>query len=175
MAASNAVDAKIVLPMALASPADVTRLRRGAGDLASYLQKLKLQQEKSGEASESLPRPHSGLLAEFASANDLNLSKINDCRKAETMLTELLTLAPVIHISFASEPSSGFLQKITDWFRVNVNPLTLITVGLQPSVAAGCYLRTTNRYFDLSLRRRLADKRELLINELSELAQNGRQ
>lgn len=161
---------KIVLPPGVTSPADVSRLKRGAGDLADYLQQLTLQKEKTGHASnEPLPKPRTGLLAEFADANDLNLSKTSDCRKAETLLTQLLVVAPVVHVSLASEPSSGILQKITGWFRKNIDPLTLITIGLQPSIAAGCYLRTTNRYFDLSLRKLLLDQRGLLIDRLTEL------
>lgn len=163
---------KIVLPLSVTSPADVSRLKRGAGDLANYLQQLTLQKEKAGQVgNEPLPKPRTGLLAEFADANDLNLSKVSDCRRAETLLTQLLVVAPVMHVSLASEPSSGFLQKITGWFRKNIDPLTLITVGLQPSLAAGCYLRTTNRYFDLSLRKRLLDQRGLLVDRLQELAQ----
>lgn len=156
---------KIILPAGLMSPADVRRLRRSASSLADYLQQLKLK-----NSDEPLPKPSTGLLADFAAANDLNLAKIEDCRQTVTLLTELEALAPVMHISFAKEPSAGVMHRITDWFRKNVHPLTLITVGLQPSMGAGCYLRTTNRYFDLSLRRHLLDGRGLLMAKLEELA-----
>lgn len=159
------VRSEIILPIEVISPADVSRLRRGAGDFAEYLEQL--EHEKAGE---SLPKPRAGLLANFAAANDLDLSKIADCREAVNKLSQLQKLAPVAHISFANEPSNQFMQKITGWFRDNINPLMLLTVGLQPSVAAGCYLRTTNRYFDLSLRRHLQDRRELLINKLEEMS-----
>lgn len=159
-----ALENKIVLPIGLISPADVRRLRRSANDLADYLRQLELK-----NSDEPLPKPRAGLLAEFASANKLDLASVVGCQRAATLLTELSELAPIVHISFADEPSTGALQKILGWFRQNVHPFILINVGLQPSVGAGCYLRTTNRYFDLSLRRRLLDHREILVNQLLEL------
>lgn len=155
---------KIALPEAVISPADVSRLRRGAGDLADYLNQMAI---KNGD--EPLPKPRTGLLADFGAANDLDLSHVEDCRQAVNKLSQLQKLAPVVHISFAAEPSDAFMRKIAAWFRANINPLTLITVGLQPSVAAGCYLRTTNRYFDLSLRKHLIDSRGQLVERLEAL------
>lgn len=156
---------KINLPLEIVSPGDVGRLRRGASDLADYLQQLKLKNNDG-----QLPQPRTGLLASFAAANQLDLSKIEDCRQVVNLLSQLHKIAPVVHISFGVEPSAQFMSKITSWFRANINPLTLLTVGLQPSVAAGCYLRTTNRYFDLSLRRHLLDGRGQLVDKLQGLA-----
>jgi hypothetical protein len=41
-----------------------------------------------------------------------------------------------------------------------------MTVGVQPTIAAGCIMRTTNKYFDFSLRQDFEGKRDLLLEEL---------
>jgi len=38
---------------------------------------------------------------------------------------------------------------------------------LQPTIAAGCIVRTTNKYFDFSLRQDFTDKRELLLKQIA--------
>ena len=48
------------------------------------------------------------------------------------------------------------------WLRREIHPLVLMTVGLQPNIGAGCIVRTTNKYFDFSLRQDFANKRDLL-------------
>ena len=75
--------------------------------------------------------------------------------------------APAIHMSFAADPSSGFTAKIVGWLRANIHPLTLLQIGLQPTIAAGCVVRTTNHVFDLSLRSKFAAQQQLLIDTLN--------
>lgn len=155
---------EINLPEELVSPADVRRLARDAARLADVEQQIKL----GGDVREG--GGGSALLRKFAAANRLDLSKVEGCQQASKLLDRLVAEAPVVHISFASEASDDFIQKISGWFRKNISPLVLLTVGLQPSLAAGCYLRTTNRYFDLSLRQHLESSRGLLAEELEGLA-----
>jgi hypothetical protein len=42
----------------------------------------------------------------------------------------------------------------------------LITIGLQPNIGAGCVVRTTNKYFDLSIKQDFLSKRNLLLEAL---------
>ncbi len=82
------------------------------------------------------------------------------------VLDSLKTSAPIIHISFATEPSVSMLQKLLGWFRTEVHPHLLLKVGLQPDIAAGCIVRTTSRYFDFSLRKNLSQNKKLLVDLL---------
>ena len=72
----------------------------------------------------------------------------------------------MIHISFAADPSAAFTDKIVAWFRENIHPFVLIQVGLQPTIAAGCVVRTANHSFDFSLRQHFTKQRQLLIDKL---------
>src|SRR5690606_10854194 len=77
--------------------------------------------------------------------------------------------APVIHISFPSEASPAFIAKILEWFRTEVHPHVVLHVGLQPELAAGCVVRTTNRMFDFSLRKRFEQSKKKLLESIEAL------
>ena len=70
-------------------------------------------------------------------------------------------------MSFSADPSVTFLTKLMTWLRQEIHPQVLLTVGLQPTIGAGCILRTTNRYFDFSLRQDFANKRTMRWIRLS--------
>jgi F0F1-type ATP synthase delta subunit len=151
------------LPVLVTTPGDIKRLARELKVLDEYMRQQALR--TPGQPMAKLPKT-SRLLDELAAANDLNLLD----EAARHQLTAFLTVtegyAPVVHISFAVDPSSAFLQKIVGWFRQNIHPLVLVRVGLQPSIAAGCTVRTTNKYFDFGLGMRFKQRRDELMKVL---------
>lgn len=151
------------LPALIMTPGDVARLRRELAALEAYLHAAALR--AAGQPSARLPKT-SRLLDELATANNTNLLDAPARERLGLFLEGLASRAPVVHISFAVDPSSAFLQKIVVWFRQNVQPQVLVRVGLQPDIAAGCVVRTTNKYFDLSLRERFLQQRHLLGDAL---------
>jgi F0F1-type ATP synthase delta subunit len=72
-------------------------------------------------------------------------------------------------MSFSADPSPQFTQKLAAWLRQEIHPFVLLQVGLQPNIGAGCVVRTTNKYFDFSLRERFKSKRPLLMEKLKSL------
>jgi hypothetical protein len=155
--------AGITVPAIITSPADVSRLHREVAALDEYLHQENLR--TPGQASAKLPRT-SHLLDELVASNKLNLLEAETRRHLLDFLADVAANAPVVHISFAVDPSAAFLQKIVHWFRQNIHPSVLIRVGLQPSIAAGCVVRTTNRYYDFSLREYFKKSQPLLIKTL---------
>ena len=71
-----------------------------------------------------------------------------------------------MHISFSADPSPLFTQKLITWLRAELHPLVLIQIGIQPNMGAGCVVRTTNKYFDFSLRSRFKEKGAVLTQLL---------
>jgi hypothetical protein len=114
-----------------------------------------------------LPRT-SRLLEDTARTNGLNLLEVKDRQRLTKLFVELKKSAPVLTMSFASDPPPAVVQKLIFWLRREVHPLVLLQIGLQPSIAAGCVLRTPNHYFDFSLRRHFSAHRQLLIDKLRE-------
>ncbi len=155
-----------VLPTSIISSIDVARLEREVESVRGFLEQA--ERRKAGERT-ALPKM-SRMLEEIAEENAVNLLHVDQLQKLEDILKTLKVQAPVIHLSFAAEPTSAFLQKLVSWFRKEVHPLTLLQVGLQPSIAAGCIVRTTNKYFDFSLRQYLTGSKQQLI----ELMEGGK-
>lgn len=159
--------ANFSVPALITSPADVSRLRREVKALDDYMRQQELR--SPGAPSAMLPKL-SRLLHDLTTANGLNLLDVKTRADLAAFLADVATSAPVLHISFAVDPSSAFLQKLVQWLRQNIHPSALVRVGLQPSIAAGCTLQTTNRYFDFSLRQYLQQHRKLLVDGLTKTA-----
>lgn len=146
----------------ITSPADLRRARRELEALDDFLHQSSLRQ---GGKSVKLPNM-SRVLEDLATDSNLNLIKKTDRERLMKFLTLLIDKAPVLHFSFASEPSGAFLSKLVAWLRENIHPQVIVSVGLQPSIAAGCIVRTANRQFDLSLRQSLDNQAEVFIKSL---------
>jgi F0F1-type ATP synthase delta subunit len=91
-------------------------------------------------------------LDQLAKDNNINLLEADERHRLAKALKMAYDQAPTLHISFATEASPKALEKLVVWIRANIHPQALIQVGLQPSIAAGCFLRTANKTFDMSLR-----------------------
>lgn len=154
----------LVLPVAIVGQVDLGRVQREIGRIHTTLQAQAL---RSPGATAELPKL-SQLLDDFVQTNKLNLREVSDRSNAVEFLEDIKNSSPRVHMSFSADPSVQFMSRITTWFRQNIHPTVLITVGLQPGIGAGCVVRTPNKYFDLSLGKSLADNRELLIRRLRE-------
>jgi F0F1-type ATP synthase delta subunit len=107
------------------------------------------------------------LLEAVANVNGLQLLQAEDRKELVAALEQLERSAPRIHVSFAIEATPAFTAKIVGWLRANIDPRVLLEVGLQPSIAAGCVLRTNNKVFDFSLRQHFAEAQGLLSASLT--------
>ncbi len=157
--------AGLQVPALIMTPLDVTRLRRELMALDEYFRQEALR--TPGQTTAKLPKT-SRLLDELIESNRLNLLDATTRQRIIAFLTDVAEHAPVIHISFATDPSSAFLHKIVQWLRQNIHTSMLVQVGLQPAIAAGCVVRTTNKYFDLSLHQRLTQYSAELIKDLKQ-------
>ncbi|HKU18718.1 MAG TPA: hypothetical protein VJP80_05590 [Candidatus Saccharimonadales bacterium] len=161
-AVRNEASAAFVLPILVFGAVEVRRLRRELEALEDFMEQASLRQPGTQPALPRLSRLCEGL----AQDNRLNLLQADHRRALASFLEQLEVQAPRLHVSFAADPSSAFTAKLVGWLRANVHPFALLEVGLQPTIAAGCVVRTTNKVFDLSLRERFADSQKLLLDAL---------
>jgi hypothetical protein len=120
--------------------------------------------------SKNQPLPTLGrVLESLATANNLNLIHAEDRETLKHFLTRLKSKAPMVFMSFPSEAGDDFIAKLLDWFRAEVHPHVILNVGLQPELAAGCTLRTTNKYYDFSFRKRFERSKQKLLEALEVL------
>lgn len=159
------------LPNSVIGHSDITRLQRELEALDDFFTGAKKRSPGAPQATP--PRPTSSL-DQLARDNSLNLLEAGDRGKLQAFLTQLLETAPQLHISFASEPSPQGLDSILVWFRANIHPYALLQIGLQPSIAAGCVLRTNNRVFDMSLRSHLEDQQPYMVQLIQNALRGGK-
>lgn len=150
---------RLKLPLSVIGQVDIARLMRELNGLEDFFVSAKA---RSPGVSMQLPRL-TRLLEQLAKDNSLNLLSQADRAELLQSLKTIYEQAPKLHISFAVEPSPKAFEKILAWIRANIHPDALLQVGLQPGIAAGCMLRTTNKVFDMSLRTNLAKQEPYLV------------
>jgi hypothetical protein len=150
------------LPPLAVGIVDIGRLIRELEAIDETLHQLRL---RHGGGAVKLPKT-SGLLDQVVDKNKLNLLHQDDREELIGFLKMIKQKAPTVHISFSADPSTAFLEKLMIWMRREFHPYILMTIGLQPNIGAGCVMRTTNKYFDLSLKQSFADRSGLLIEKL---------
>ena len=151
----------LVLPVQILTPGDVARLIRELEDLEQFFEEAKIK----GATTKTVPQA-SQALTTFVKENQLNMLHESDRAALKKYLNIIKSKAPVVHLSFATDPKPDFLMKLVAWFRTNADPYVLIHVGLQPNIAAGCILRTTNKYFDLSFKQHFLESKAKLAAAL---------
>ncbi len=154
----------IGLPLSVVGPTDVGRLQRELEAIDNYLREQRLR--VTGETAK-LPKT-SRLMDQTVELNKLDLLQQADRQNLQQYLQMAHTQAPRLHISFGADPTPYFMQKLMFWLRGQIGPNVLVVIGLQPSIGAGCIVRTTNKQFDFSLGKHLAEHRDLLLARLRE-------
>lgn len=152
------------LPIAVSGLVEIRQLRRELEQLEEFVRAEALREAGKQPA---LPRT-SKMLDSFAADNGQQLLQTADRQRLIGLLKKVEETAPSIHMSFAVEASAAFTAKVVSWLRANVHPYALLEVGLQPTIAAGCILRTNNKVFDFSLRHRFEAAQTLLVQSLED-------
>jgi hypothetical protein len=159
----------LALPVNLVGSADLAGILRELNSLEDFFVASKARQPGTPMQPPRITRT----LDSLARSNQYNLLEDSQRKEMANQLIQIRDRAPKVHISFASDPPPKALEKILMWFRTSVHPQLLLQVGLQPNIAAGCVIRTPNKFFDLSLRQYLENQENYLI-ELTKGAVNGR-
>lgn len=154
------------LPVLVFGVVEVRRLKRELEALDEFMRQTAIREPGRQPALPRLSRLMEGLAAD----NDRNLLQEDARQELHEFLAGIEKSAPTIHISFASDPSSAFIAKLVTWLRGNIHPQVLLQIGLQPTIAAGCIVRTPNKIIDLSLRQNLVDQRGKLIEALDAMS-----
>ncbi len=126
------------------------------------------------ESPENASPKATNLLNQIAAANGYKLPEKNNRQHLAQQLTKIRDHAPIVHISFAAEPAPKVTEALLGWLRSNIHSYMLLQIGLQPSIAAGCILRTPNKIFDLSLRAHFEKQKPYLVELIKSAAQGAK-
>lgn len=152
------------LPPTLVSRLDVSRLVTEAERIDNEMTESAVR-EKTGAQAAVAPAMSEQFL-EFLQLNQLTFTASVERSRIVKQLHLLKDRVPVIHMTFAVEADRESLGQLAQWLRQSIHKQAVISVGLQPGLVAGVYLRTPNQVHDLSLKAKLAGSRDLLIKEL---------
>ena len=158
-----ALSQRISLPALISGPTDIRHIRRELEALDQYVEQVSFREP----GKQPLLPKSSRLLDLLANNNNINLLVNDERTRLSNFLIELERSAPIIHLSLASDPSAAFTAKLVAWFRTNIHPHALLQIGLQPNIVAGCMVRTSSKWFDLSLRNRFSERHELLVKAIA--------
>lgn len=162
-AAKTYVD--FVLPPSVVSRVDVSRLVSEVERVDNQLTTNAVR-AKVDSATQSRPAV-SDQLNDFLQLNTLSIDVGSRVRAELVKQLQLLKQnVPTIHMTFAVAADRESLEQLAQWLRSSVHPQAVISVGLQPGLVAGVYLRTPNHVHDLSLRAKLRGSHDLLVKEL---------
>lgn len=159
-----AASSELYLPPQVISKSDVSRCLRELQGLDDYFHQASIR----GSKVEQLPKI-SQVLESLAQANGLNLLHPESRTKLKPFLTRVKSRGPVVHMSFPSVAGNQFIGKILEWFRKEAHPHVMLHIGLQPELAAGFTVRTTNKAFDFSFRKRFEQSKQKLITALEKM------
>lgn len=162
MSTANLAD--FTLPSALIGRADVARLEREVEKIDNDFSVQKVR-DHAAEGSYQLGTV-SRSLNDFLQLNNTDILDDQQRLKLRSQLRVIKKKAPTIHMTFAVEPDPESLQWIAAWLRKEIHPQALVTVGLQPSVIGGVYMRTPNHVHDFTVRALLATKRDVIAKEI---------
>ncbi len=154
----QAHDPGISLPDNIVSPLDFGQIQRELFMLDEFL--------GSSRGASKLPFVSTELNT-IMKQTDINPLSADDRARLTRQLQFVRRTAPVVQMSFASEPGKQAMRPLVRWFREQSHPNTLITIGVEPNIAGGCVLRTSTKTFDFSLQKLLQDKRGELVKQLT--------
>lgn len=158
------VTATLSLPIQIVTQTDVSRLCREVEALNEFFTQAAIK----GAQAKTVPSSSQSLNT-LISDNGLNMLKQEDRNSLKFFLDNIRNKAPVVSASFATDPKADFLMKLAAWFRTEAHPYVLLKVGLQPNIAAGCVIRTSNKYFDFSFRNQFSLSKEKLSAALNKV------
>jgi len=159
--------ANFVLPPSVVSKIDVSRIVGELEQLDAQMTSAAVRAEAGGQEQ---TRPVlSEQLTDFLIQNKLDVSNSKIRSALVKQMRLLKDKVPVVHMTFAVTADPTSLQQIVQWLRINTHPQAVISVGLQPTLVAGVYLRTPNHIHDLSLRAKIEGSHDILVKELEAL------
>lgn len=75
-------------------------------------------------------------------------------------LEQMLAHSPRVTITLAGLASHTLKEELVSWLRTNTAPNVLVSFHVNPDIAGGMVVRSTNHVYDFSFRKRLLDQPE---------------
>ncbi len=160
--AKKSVAEEFTLPSSVVGQADLSRLIREAENLEGELEAQRVR-------GQAVQPKLSQVMTDLLEVNNITEIEGKTLTTVRDHLRQLKEHLPVVHFTFAAEVEPEELQKLVAWLRKEVHPFALVSVGVQPALIGGVYMRTPNHVYDFSLRALLDGKRDIISKDLEKL------
>lgn len=110
---------------------------------------------KTAHADESAPTHVSALLLGALKGAGLTAS---DQAGAEKLLKELEAIrdkAPAVHLMMAALPNRDLKRKLTEWFRSEIHPYTMLTFATRMDIGGGIIIQAGSHVYNYSFRQQI--------------------
>jgi hypothetical protein len=154
---------KFALPPSVSGRMQLARLVR---ELESLENEFETQKAQDREAKPRIPAMSQGM-ADCVELNAVNIMSGQARMQLKKTLNLAKEKAPTIHFTFAVEADPRSIQQLVAYVRKEIHPMALISVGMQPSLVGGAFVRTPNQLHDFSLRALLKGKRNVITDALA--------
>lgn len=141
-------DKQFTLPAGVIGRSDISRLLR---EIEKVDYDLEAQTIRAPGQPVTIPAMSRGL-AETMQVNNIAVEQLEQRQQMLAELRRIKEHAPMVQITFASDPAPEITIQLVSWIRQNLHPTALVTIGLQPSIVGGCVVRTPDHIYDFSLR-----------------------
>lgn len=159
---------KLLLPTSIIRKRDVSSLVSEAERIDNAMTTNEVHQKiKTGISPEIIM---SNQMIDFLQINKI---EFGDSKQRDNLISSLRIVKdklPIVHATFASNVEGEVLEQLVSWLRDSVHPFTVISVGVQPSLIGGVYLRTSNRVYDFSIKAQLAGCRDTIVKDLEAMS-----
>ncbi len=94
--------------------------------------------------------------------------KPTDQAATEKLLKQLEAIrdkAPAVHLMLASLPNRDFKRKLTDWFRSEIHPYSLLTFATRADIGGGIIVQAGSHIYNYSFREQILSHK----NRISEI------
>lgn len=108
-------------------------------------------------------------LSDFLTLNQVDVLDDHTRMAFKAQVRKLKDKVPIVHLTFATPADAESLEYLAGWIRQEIHPLAVLSVGMQPSLIGGTYIRTPNHVHDYSMRALFKGKTSVLVEELSRL------
>jgi hypothetical protein len=143
---------------------------REVESLDNELESQKARNHATGQKGYRMPNTSRGL-SDFAELNKIDLADDKSRVFLKEQMKVMKDKAPIIHMTFAVEADPESLKFLVEHIRKELHPQALLSVGLQPSLVGGVYMRTPNRVHDFSMRAKLSESRVVIRQDIEQLLQ----
>jgi hypothetical protein len=141
------------LPPDLYSPeqlsAVIIELRTYTGDLRDVNVRARATHAQAG-----LPHASALLLGAFHEAS-VSPSEQEAVEKLQKQLELIRDKAPAVHLMMAALPDRNLKRKLTEWFRDEIHPYTLLTFATRADIGGGVIIQAGSRIYNYSFRQQI--------------------